>query len=145
MNHDFTNRYNTPIPPDRQKEYESWIAEDPKREKDKYDYDVNGFFLSGEGKSANGHATDEFKKPNHPTFSDQSIYNGVDGFNGGHWDEENGKYKASFTNVAFHGPNGLSNYFNNREKDIQLELPQVGQPDFSSDFSAQPQLREQDQ
>jgi hypothetical protein len=57
---------------------------------DLYDYDLRGLWKSGGGFGADAHATDQFKKPNHPTFSIESQYNGVprpDGgvFQGGHW------------------------------------------------------------
>jgi len=38
------------------------------------DYDLRGAFKSGMKPSADGHWSDEFKKPNHPTFSNQSRY-----------------------------------------------------------------------
>ena len=34
---------------------------------------------------ARGHLPDTYKKPNHPTFSNESIYSGVDGYVGGTW------------------------------------------------------------
>jgi hypothetical protein len=54
-----------------------------------YDYDVNGYFLSGQGTSPNGHMTDQFKKPNHPTFSDESIYSSLTGTKPGSWQGPN--------------------------------------------------------
>ena len=39
------------------------------------DYDLRGAYKAGAGKDpTSGHMTDQFKKPNHPTFSDQSQY-----------------------------------------------------------------------
>jgi len=38
------------------------------------DYDLRGAFRAGEKPGPDGHWTDKFKKPNHPTFSDQSQY-----------------------------------------------------------------------
>ena len=42
-----------------------------------YDYDYKGYWKQYGGfdtNAANGHLTDEFKKPNHPTFSIESNY-----------------------------------------------------------------------
>lgn len=38
------------------------------------DYDYRGAFAAGEGRGKDAHMTDRFKKPNHPTFSDESDY-----------------------------------------------------------------------
>lgn len=38
------------------------------------DYDLRGAFKAGLTPGSNGHWPDTFKKPNHPTFSDESIY-----------------------------------------------------------------------
>jgi hypothetical protein len=38
------------------------------------DYDLRGAFKAGFKPDENGHWPDLFKKPNHPTFSDQSVY-----------------------------------------------------------------------
>ncbi len=87
---DFSGRYNTPIPADRQAAFDSY-AEEKKRTTgkdprgDRYDYDVNADWLAGAKTDERGHGSDQFKKPNHPSFSDQSVYNGVDGNQGGQW------------------------------------------------------------
>ena len=47
-------------------------------------YDGRGFWRSGASLGSNGHATDTYKKPNHPTFSNESKY--ADQYNpGGVW------------------------------------------------------------
>ncbi len=38
------------------------------------DYDLRGAFLAGLLPTENGHWSDAFKKPNHPTFSNESVY-----------------------------------------------------------------------
>lgn len=55
---------------------------------DTYDYDARGAWLEAQVRpmqSANGHYPDIYKKPNHPTFSDQSIYHGANDWYGGSW------------------------------------------------------------
>jgi hypothetical protein len=48
------------------------------------DYDYRGAFAAGQGESPNGHWTDQYKKPNHETFSDESQYASYG--NPGHWE-----------------------------------------------------------
>jgi len=131
---DFSDKYNTPIPPNRLAEFNKWVAEQTKKTGrnplgDRYDYDVNGFWLSGGGKDERGHGTDLFKKPNHPTFSDESIYHGKGGNFGGSW-INGGKqpyYQASPLNNYYHGKAGLEDYFKKTEPEIQL-LPSPQPP-----------------
>lgn len=59
------------------------------------DYDMPGYYMSGGwlDPPGTGHFPDTFKKPNHPTFSNESVYhmtpNGQGGLNlGGSWDGE---------------------------------------------------------
>lgn len=124
---DYSDKYNTPIPPEKQKDFDSWAAKekaktgrDPRG--DRYDYDVNGLFLSGQGTDERGHATDQFKKPNHPTFSNESIYHGKDGNSGGEWINQGGKsyYQPSMTNLKYRSPQQLQRYFKQYEPDTQL-------------------------
>jgi len=60
------------------------------------DYDYRGAFAYGEGRDAGGHMTDRFKKPNHPTFSNESQY-ATDPDKAGSWKGERftpGKYQG---------------------------------------------------
>ncbi len=50
------------------------------------DYDLRGAFKAGATPDANGHWPDTFKKPNHPTFSNQSIYASAAPEKAGRWD-----------------------------------------------------------
>ena len=127
---DFSGKYNTPIPPEKQAAFNQWVAQQTKKTgrnplNDRYDYDVNGLFLSGQGTDARGHSTDQFKKPNHPTFSDESIYSGKDGYQGGKWITQAGQtfYEPSTTNLQLHGVNKLKDYFQRVEPQVQLLPP----------------------
>lgn len=82
------------------------------------DYDNQGAYLVQQQLSANGHGSDQFKKPNHPTFSDQSQYNGVAGNIGGTWGD--GTYTPSGTNLGYRSQEELQRYFNQVEPDIKL-------------------------
>ncbi len=127
---DYSNQYNTPIPPARQAEFQQWIVDQMKATGrnplgDRYDYDVNGYFLSGAGKDARGHGTDQFKKPNHPTFSNESQYHGHEGNYGGQWitTPQGTFYEASPLNIRLHGPDRLKQYFQQTEPETQLLIP----------------------
>lgn len=52
------------------------------------DYDYAGAYAAGEGRGSSGHMTDEFKKPNHPTFSDESMYARYEPGSAGSWNGE---------------------------------------------------------
>jgi hypothetical protein len=54
-----------------------------------YDYDLRGAYQAGLSPAENGHWPDTFKKPNHPTFSEESIYSQRDpSLPAGRWDGE---------------------------------------------------------
>ena len=82
---DTTDSYETPLKPSDEREYQQWrmaigmtrdngfnMSDDGTGN----DYDLRGFFKKyGPVAHTQGqHFTDEFKKPNHQTFSDQSKY-----------------------------------------------------------------------
>lgn len=53
---------------------------------DQLDYDYYSAFRNNDiGQSSNAHFTDRYKRPNHPTFSDESMYS-VPENPGGHWE-----------------------------------------------------------
>ena len=92
---DYSDQYNTPIPEAKAQAYASWLAYASKTQHrdvglDMYDYDIQGAWLAGEAQDY-GHMTDRFKKPNHPTFSNQSQYHKTSGCTGGVWLKTNGK------------------------------------------------------
>ena len=65
---DLTDQFNTVLPEGREYDYFKWREDNNVDEG--YDYDYVGAFLAGEGRGdyANGHLSDRFKKPNHPTY-----------------------------------------------------------------------------
>lgn len=128
---DFSDRYNTKLAPAEEKAFQGWLGDLSKAKgydakADLRDYDLRGAFKSGVTADERGHLTDEFKKPNHPTFSSESIYSGKDGFTGGQWvgDDQSGwNYQASPTNLKFRTPEQLQQYFQRVEPNSQLMLP----------------------
>lgn len=131
----FYNRYNSALSPEeRQGLYERLMdmsmSEGRNRYNDMNDYDMAGAYLAGAMEpGGNGHFTDEWKKPNHPTFSQESRYNGVDGYSGGVWAED-GSGETTFTPSAWNlenmPPEEMQRYFGIAEPDARLVLPGNG-------------------
>ena len=115
---DWSDKYNTAIPPDRQEEYRKWRSSLPANLNNQQDYDIQGAFLSGTGADPRSHMTDQFKKPNHPTFSNESQYDGLSGYVGGKWTDAG--YKPSRTNLEFRPQEKLQQYFNQAEPTTPL-------------------------
>lgn len=75
--------FNTPLTPEEQTQFTQWLHQNSKKLgrpiwRDLESYDMQGLFKHVKGAPLEvGHQTDRFKKPNHPTFSDQSIYHGA--------------------------------------------------------------------
>lgn len=142
---DMTGQYNTQLTPDEEARYQAWVGT---HGSDNYDYDQRGFWKDGAAYAPNGHGGDLYKKPNHPTFSTQSRYNGVDGFAGGAWGGgQDGKpwtFTPSDTNLKMHSAGDLQHYFKdprNGETENQLILPQRAAGGYTPD---QPQISRED-
>jgi hypothetical protein len=106
----FKDKYNTELTKEEQKDFDKWVAKESKQQgrdiiMDKGAYDIQGFWKSGDWKKrdADNHGTDTWKKPNHPTFSNQSKYNGEGGWYGGNWTEDAG-YQPSKQSLNNYGP-----------------------------------------
>lgn len=119
--YDYTTKYNTALSPEEEAQFQAWGRQQAARTggrnpaTDTYDYDMRGFWKAGASLADNGHGSDAYKKPNHPTFSTLSQYNGADGAQGGVWTAgKNGQpwtFTPSTTNLQIHGPEGLQQYF----------------------------------
>lgn len=119
---DMTDQYNTPL-----NTYEQQLYNNKFSPGDNWDYDMQGWNKANPDASPHtgAHYPDDFKKPNHPTFSDESIYNGVDGHQGGSWSKDtDGQdvFTAGPTNIQMHG-DALQDYFNKHEPGVQLITP----------------------
>lgn len=123
--------FSTPIPTERMNDYQNWLRQLPENLHGTEDYDLQGAFLGG-AKPEGGHLTDQFKKPNHMTFSTESQYSGRNGEVGGTWVKSNGNwiFYASPTNLKYHSPEELQDYFRQVEPGNTLVLPQMnfGEP-----------------
>lgn len=126
MEQDFTDKYNTTLSDNDEVGFQSWAQSNPGLGST-FDYDARGFYQAGAGTSDNGHGADTFKKPNHPTFSNQSIYHGIDGYEGGTWQQQDGgsyNFYPSATNMQMYDPSDLSDYFGKVEKGNRVIFPQ---------------------
>lgn len=126
---DFSGRYNTKLSKSEQTAFNSWVKQQSRKQgrdlsKDLYDYDLQGAWKSGAARSKNGHLPDTFKKPNHPTFSDQSQYNGADGFYSGTWgQDERGRDTFRPGRGALWQSDQLQKYFQDVEPNAVLLPP----------------------
>jgi len=116
---DFSEKYNTELEPYEKPGFEGWIKQLSARDgrdasEDLYDYDLPGMYKDlGGALPEPGYEPDTYKKPNHPTFSNESKYNETDGYKGGVW--ENGMFVVGETNM--HSPDELQGYFYEKHKD----------------------------
>lgn len=122
MADDYSARYNTELSPEEERAFQQWLAATG-RQGDLYDYDMRGFWKAQQGFDARGHGSDEFKKPNHPTFSTDSQYSNALA-QGGRWvRNEDGSWAfwASPHNVEHAGGwNALLGYFRDMEPGNRL-------------------------
>jgi hypothetical protein len=127
--------YDSKLDPAERPAYEAWArGMDRNPADEEHDYDLRGAFLDRLEQSDNGHLGDTYKKPNHPTFSDQSRYHGVDGNQGGHWDAlefpgevtpygtggEVSRFTPGPTNEQHWTPEERAEYFRDRERGVLL-------------------------
>ena len=110
-------------------------------QEDQPDYDYDAWQKAGSPTDpVTGHAPDTYKLPNHITFSDESIYHGKDGNQGGHWEQapdQSWTFTPGPTNLKNHSREELQDYFNRVEPGNRLNLP----PEAPSDGTAGRALR----
>jgi hypothetical protein len=79
--------YETKLTEDEEKSFKAWKKQNAPNDSGE-DYDFRGAFKAGLNPADNGHWPDAFKKPNHPTFSNESIYAKDAPEEAGSWDGE---------------------------------------------------------
>ena len=123
----FRDNYNTQLSPEQEAQFSLWAAQNPRLGSTE-DYDARGFWQAGGQSAANGHGSDKWKKPNHPTFSDQSIDNGMESpwggvYEGGKWAEDGSSYTPTAAMLkTTHPLNFLQRYMREREPGVQLQM-----------------------
>ena len=134
----YTDNYNTDLSPKAEEKFQAWLKEQSKAKgrdmsKDLMDYDLRGFWKAGaHAEEKSGHGPDTYKKPNHPTFSDESKYSGMlaphgGNYMGGKWDKDD-ENKDTFTPSEHmmantHKADMLKKYMAEREPNTILILP----------------------
>lgn len=112
--------YDTPLTAEQALKYRAWKAALPHDLQNSSDYDLQGAYLDNMQKSSNDHMGDKFKKPNHMTFSNQSIYSNPQQ-QGGEWTDNT--FWASPYNLQQHSAIDLADYFKRVEPDGSVVLP----------------------
>ena len=102
------------------------------------DYDLRGMWKGNTGfDKGTGHGADTYKKPNHPTFSDQSKYHGAEDevsggkYIGGRWrsDPKSGMHTYTPSDEMLnntHDRDQMIRYIHENEPNTFLELPRGG-------------------
>lgn len=130
---DYREAYNTRLPQRDEARFQMWLNAQSDRTgrdvaQDLYDYDLRGWWSRNQDRDLDGaHLTDTYKKPNHPTFSDESRYHGIEGLSGGTWrrnTDGSWEFRPGTTNLRMHGTDQLQRYFEERERGNRLVLPQ---------------------
>lgn len=82
-----SGKYDTPLSSDEAAGYAEWKKQYAPRDSGE-DYDLQGAYKAGlTPDPETGHWPDTFKKPNHPTFSNESMYaTGDNAAKAGHWE-----------------------------------------------------------
>lgn len=113
---DFTEKFNTELTEDEEAEYSKAYPD----KRAIYDYDMKGAWKSGAARGENGHYPDTFKKPNHPTFSNQSLYSNEEN-EGGSWEDlGNDKWRFTPGKTNMYSPEDLKYYFEKVEPNSEL-------------------------
>lgn len=80
--------YNTKLTSEEEKGYQKWKAKYAPHDSG-YDYDLKGAYKEGfKPDPITHHWSDKYKKPNHPTFSNESKYAKNAPEKAGHWEGE---------------------------------------------------------
>lgn len=106
----FENRFNTPL-----NTWQEMLFQASPYAADTQDYDSRGAWLDMQlglmQQHANGHLDDTYKKPNHPTFSNESVY-ANDAWRGGSWVRDAyGRYGFVPDAASYYSVPELQEYF----------------------------------
>jgi len=140
---DYTDLFNTKLTPEEEAQFQIWKAKNAPQDSGS-DYDLRGAFKEGvnpaDDPSGRGHLPDTYKKPNHPTFSDQSIYSDHE-HKGGTWGgtDDNTTFTPGPENLKMFSEDQLLAYFKKVEPKSSLILPD----DVKKDKRAETQTYEQ--
>jgi len=111
-------KYDTPLTEKQWNDYQDWAKKSGKNPaEEERDYDLRGFYLTHpEPMKPGEHGKDTFKKPWHPTFSDESKYSTPEN-PGGKWEQKGNDwhFRPSSTNLKYRTREQLQHYFDKYE------------------------------
>lgn len=126
---DLIASYNTNLSPQDEAAFQQYMA---RTGQGVGDYDLRGSWKAGIRPNERGHLPDTWKKPNSPTFSEESKYSTPD-HTGGRWipidpesvpeSKRRWVFVASPWNMSNMGAGKLSDYFTQEEPNSQIVLP----------------------
>lgn len=122
---DYSDRFNTKLSPEDEAKFQEWQKANP-RLGNTYDYDSRGFWKAGAEQADNGHGSDQWKKPNHPTFSDQSQYSTAENGKGGSWskdDDGHDVFTPSKQNLSLRSADELRETLKTEDPDVLVNAP----------------------
>jgi len=130
---DLSGQFNTQLSSEDEAAFQKWLRLLPARLQSVSDYDLRGAWKNNAKEAANGHLPDTWKKPNHPTFSRESVYSNAQNGIGGQWTDgspqtqndaqKNWVYWASPANARYRAPATLADYFARVEPNSTVVLP----------------------
>lgn len=128
----FVSNYNTGLTQDEFNEYWKW-ANDRYKGQDNVLYEMGAYDIQGAWKDikagkiqfdpVNGHLPDTYKKPNHPTFSNESKYHSKE-TPGGKWEQKGNRwnYYPSKYSVSNYGQDYIKRYLaEDKETDVMWD------------------------
>jgi hypothetical protein len=94
----YPDKFNIKLTPEEEARYQQWLKGPGKDAVwDQPAYDVRGAWKDQGEKIAPGHGADTWKKPNHPTFSTESIYANQRQYPAATWEEDGGYSPSEFS------------------------------------------------
>lgn len=132
----FMSNFNTELSRENQTRFRTWLrnlsqATGRDRSQDLINYDLQGYWLNGgHVDKGQGHMPDTYKKPNHPTFSNESIYHGLPDetgipYEGGVWGQDDSYTPSVRMLQTTIQPDQLIQYFRQVEPNSKLKFPDL--------------------
>lgn len=128
----FVDKFNTKLTANEEEKFIKWVETASLRNRrnigdDLESYDLRGFWKNGNKEDVlsfalGGHAPDTWKKPNHPTFSKESIYS-VGEYEGGDWLSETEFSPSVKMLKTTHPILKLHDYLRKHGEGVRLVLP----------------------
>ena len=135
----FQGKFNTNLDEHDESKFQKWAKENKKNpDMESIDYDLRGMWKGDSTfDNSTGHGADTYKKPNHPTFSDQSKYHGAvneahgGNYMGGRWqsDPKSGMHTYTPSDEMLnttHDRDQMIRYIHENEPKTFLILPKGG-------------------